>query len=279
MRKKLFIALQYLLPQFLLTQFAGWMASRSSIWLKNWLISDFIRRYQVDLSLAASENLADYPTFNDFFTRALKPSARPIHPEAASVVSPVDGRVSQLGRLEKASLLQAKGSYYTVAALLGKAPGEVTPFDEGQFATFYLSPKDYHRVHLPFEGSLTQTIYIPGKLFSVNPLAVEKIPELFARNERLVCLFDTTKGPMAVILIGAMLVGKIQTSWGLVERSTIPSIRSYPPTEKLPKGAEVGRFLMGSSVIILFGKDKIGWLPSLKEGAEVQMGQAIGTVL
>lgn len=281
MPKKLFIAFQYLLPQFFLSQFAGWMATRPWLWLKNWLISDFIRRYNVDLSIAASENLNDYPTFNAFFTRALKPSARPINSEKDALVSPVDGCISQIGRLEKNTLLQAKGSYYTVDDLLGNTEKGQSSFEDGHFATFYLSPKDYHRVHLPFDGKLIQTIYIPGKLFSVNPLAAEKIPQLFARNERLVCLFETTAGPMAVILIGAMLVGKIETVWGLIERSKTVSIRHYSEADSLyfSKGAELGRFLMGSSVIILFGKDKTQWLPGLQEQTPVQMGQSLGAVL
>jgi phosphatidylserine decarboxylase len=280
MPNQLFIALQYLLPQFLLTRFAGWMATRTTPALKNWLISDFIRRYQVDLSIAASDNLDDYPCFNAFFTRALKSTARPINSDPDVLVNPVDGCISQIGRLDKNTLLQAKGMNYTLEALLGRPAGTPTAFENGFFATFYLSPKDYHRVHLPFEGKLVQTTYIPGKLFSVNKLASEKIPQLFARNERLVCLFETEAGPMAVIFIGAMLVGKIQTVWGLIERSKQITTRHYSDAENvhLPKGAEVGRFLMGSSVIVLFGKDKIQWLPGLQAQNEVKMGQALGAV-
>lgn len=281
MPNQFFIALQYLLPQFLLTRFAGWMATRRWTWLKNWLISDFIRRYQVDLSIAASDNLDDYPCFNDFFIRALKSSARPINPDPDVLVSPVDGSLSQIGRLDKNTLLQAKGSYYTLETLLGQSAGVSQSFENGFFATFYLAPKDYHRVHLPLEGKLVQTTYVPGKLFSVNPLAAEKIPQLFARNERLVCLFETAAGSMAVIFIGAMLVGKIQTVWGLIERSGQVLTRRYSDAENihLPKGAEIGRFLMGSSVIVLFAKNRIQWLPGLQTQAEVKMGQALGALL
>jgi len=282
MFKKLFIAFQYLLPQRLLTRLAGWVGECRWLWLKNSLISHFIRRYQVDLSLAVYENRADYPTFNAFFTRALKPSARPIHPEKSVLINPVDGCISQIGRLKKNSLLQAKGCYYTLNALLGSPhPTTSSPFEDGYFATFYLAPKDYHRVHLPLSGHLIQTTYIPGTLFSVNLLAAEKIPQLFTRNERLVCIFETVAGPMAVVLIGAMLVGKIQTVWGLVERSKKIITRHYSDKEALylAKGSEVGRFLMGSSVIVLFGKDKIQWLPGLQEQSVVQMGQALGSVL
>jgi phosphatidylserine decarboxylase len=280
MPNQLFLIMQYVLPQFLLTRFAGWMATRTSPWLKNWLIRDFIRRYQVDLSIAASDQLDDYSCFNAFFTRALKPSARPVNSEADVLVHPVDGCISQIGRLNKNTLLQAKNHDYSVEALLGQAPNTPTPFEDGFFATFYLSPKDYHRVHLPFAGKLLQTTYIPGKLFSVNRLAAEKIPQLFARNERLVCLFETAAGPMAVILIGAMLVGKIETVWGQIERSSQVTTRQHLAENiQLSKGAELGRFLMGSSVIVLFGKERIQWLPHLQAQTEVQMGQALGAVL
>lgn len=281
MSKTFFLTLQYVLPQFLLSKFAGWMATRSWPWLKNWLISDFIRRYQVDLSIAASDNLDDYPSFNAFFTRALKTFARPLNLEPGVLVSPVDGRVSQIGSLDGKTLLQAKGQYYRVETLLGQPAGSSTPFDKGSFAAFYLSPKDYHRVHIPFEGRLLQTTYIPGKLFSVNPLATENIPQLFARNERLVCLFETSLGPMAVILIGAMLVGKIQTVWGLIERGRQILTRTYTGSESihLPKGGELGRFLMGSSVILLFAENKIQWLPNIQSETAVQVGQALAAAI
>lgn len=281
MSKSFFLTLQYVLPQFLLTKFAGWMASRRWPWLKNYLIKDFIRRYQVDLRSAVSDNLNDYPTFNAFFTRALKTGARPLNLEPRILISPVDGTVSQLGSLDNNTLLQAKGQYYTVEALLGLPAGSSTPFDNGCFATFYLSPKDYHRVHIPYEGRLLQTTYIPGKLFSVNPLAAENIPQLFARNERLVCLFETSLGPMAVIFIGAMLVGKIQTIWGLVERERKVRTRTYTGRDSihLPKGGELGRFLLGSSVILLFPKDRVQWLANIQPATTVQVGQALGTVI
>lgn len=281
MPKSFFILLQYVLPQMLLTRFAGWMAQRPWPWLKNYLITDFIRRYQVDLSIAVSDKLEDYPTFNAFFTRALKAKARPLNLEPDVLVSPIDGYVSQIGSLTQNKLLQAKGQYYTVQSLLAEKSDSSTPFDQGHFATFYLSPKDYHRVHMPFEGRLVKTTYIPGKLFSVNPLASEHIPQLFARNERLVCLFETKAGPMAVIFIGAMLVGQIQTVWGLIERERKIVTRFYSDQESilLPKGAELGRFLMGSSVIVLFGQDKIQWLPTLEAESPVQFGQAVATII
>ncbi|HSW71325.1 MAG TPA: archaetidylserine decarboxylase [Gammaproteobacteria bacterium] len=280
MPKKLFIFCQYLLPQVLLTRFAGWMAERTWPPLKNWLIQDFIRRYQVNLNLAVSDKLEAYPCFNAFFTRALKASARPIDAKQDSLVNPVDGCLSQIGQLDQSKLLQAKGHWYSLKDLLGISATESSPFENGLFATFYLAPKDYHRVHLPFAGRLIQTTYIPGKLFSVNLLATKKIPNLFARNERLVCYFETAAGPMAVIFIGAMLVGKIQTVWGGVEYSREIFHRHYSEEEELrfEKGAEIGRFLMGSSVIVLFGKDRIEWLPQLQATQEVKMGESLGNL-
>lgn len=278
MRKKLFLFLQYTLPQHLLSRFMGLAAECRWTWYKNFMISHFIYRYQVDMSLAVSDRLEDYSCFNSFFTRALKASARPIASEPDVIVSPVDGSVSQMGQLEEGRLLQAKGSYFTVDALLGEKNPSSQHFDEGQFATFYLSPKDYHRVHMPIAGKLRQTTYIPGKLFSVNPMATEMIPQLFAQNERLVCHFDTALGKLAVIFIGAMMVGKIETIWGLTERSSKILRRHYSDQENisLAKGAELGRFLMGSSVILLFEKNRLQWLPGLQEQSLVNMGQAIG---
>jgi len=280
MSKKFFILCQYLLPQMLLTRFAGWMASLTCPRIKNWLIKDFVKRYQVDLKSAVNEKIEDYVCFNDFFTRALKPTARPICSDLASLVSPIDGCISQIGYIEKNTLLQAKGVDYTLESLLGNDSALATEFFQGAFATFYLSPKDYHRVHLPFAGKLLRTIYIPGKLFSVNPLAVSKIPQLFARNERLVCIFETHLGPMAVIFIGAMLVGKIQTVWGLVERSASIITRRYFDQESIHfnKGDELGRFLLGSSIILLLPRDKIHWLSHLKEQSSVKMGEKIGDI-
>lgn len=278
MSKQIFMLCQYLLPQFLLTRFAGWMASRRSVFLKNWLINDFIQRYQVDLSIAAVPEIEKYACFNDFFTRALAPSTRPIHSGKDVLVSPVDGSISQIGRIEKDTLLQAKGAYFNLQTLLGGQQTDAARFENGHYATLYLSPKDYHRVHIPFAGKLIRSIYIPGKLFSVNPLAVENIPQLFARNERLVCLFETSKGPMAVILVGAMLVGKIQTVWGLIERGKQVVVRDYLETESLEfnKGDELGRFLMGSSVVLLFGEGMAQWLPGLEAQDTVRMGESIG---
>ena len=244
--------------------------------VKNWIIGRFVKRYGVDLSLALKEDLKDYLDFNHFFTRALKPSVRPIAPELDVIVSPVDGSLSKFGTIKGQDLLQAKGAYFTLNDLLGRQ-SNLPSFEEGHYATFYLSPKDYHRVHLPFAGTLTQTIYIPGKLFSVNPVSAENIPQLFARNERLVCLFETELGPMAVILIGAMLVGKIETVWGLVERSRKVLRRHYEGQERrhFEKGAELGRFLMGSSVIVLFPKNTLAFLSAQKEQACVHMGAAL----
>lgn len=275
MNKKLFILLQYLVPQHLLTQLFGYAAECRWPWLKNFMIRTFIRRYQVDLSHAEIAEISAYSSFNAFFTRALKSQARPIAAAKNIIVSPVDGCVSQLGDLNKDSLLQAKGAYFTTAALLGS---NQPSFNDGHFATFYLAPKDYHRVHIPYAGRLIKTTYIPGKLFSVNPTAAMHIPQLFARNERLVCFFDTAIGNMAVVFIGAMIVGKIQTVWG-TEKSSQPISRDYTdhPDIHFTKGAELGCFNLGSSVIILFEKNTIQWLPTLSPEFFVKMGEGIGS--
>lgn len=278
MRKKLFIWLQYILPQHLLSRLMGYIAECRWKWVKNFIITHFIQHYQINLSICLSSDITDYPTFNAFFTRALKSTARPISPAASAVISPVDGCIAQIGTLENSRLLQAKGTYFTVDAFLG---GSHHRFYDGHFATFYLSPKDYHRVHMPLNGKLRKTIYVPGKLFSVNTLATENIPQLFSRNERLICHFDTAAGPMAVILIGAMMVGKIETIWGLKERSNHLVTRHYIDQENifLTKGAELGRFNMGSSVIILFEKNHIKWQADLTSQSSIQMGETIAVHL
>ncbi|HVY53054.1 MAG TPA: archaetidylserine decarboxylase, partial [Gammaproteobacteria bacterium] len=241
-KKRLFILLQYIVPQHFLSYLMGLAANSTCKKLKNYMISRFIRRYNVDMSIAQIENPEDYPSFNAFFTRAVKNSARPVAAGNNTVVNPVDGCLSQIGTMQDDTLLQAKGVYYSLTSLLGNHPSAAS-FQNGSFATFYLSPRDYHRVHMPLEGKLVETIYVPGKLFSVNATATEMIPHLFSRNERLVCLFESPAGPMAVILIGAMLVGQIQTIWGLIEKSKKIVTRNYIDQEDifLSKGAELGK--------------------------------------
>ncbi len=278
MQNKLRIIIQYLAPQRALSWLSGVLCECRWRWWKNWQINLLIKRYHADLSTAKLEHIEDYPTFNSFFTRALKPELRPIVQGSNQIACPVDGTVSQIGKIQHDLLLQAKGFDFTLTALLGGFETHAKNFIEGRYATLYLAPKDYHRVHMPFTGTLRETIYIPGKLFSVNQLTTEHIPQLFSRNERLVCLFDTAIGPMAVILVGAMLVSSIQTSWS-TEEPFAKTIKStlYSDTVKIERGAELGHFKMGSTVIILFAKDKVEWSDLLQPAVAVKMGQLVGT--
>jgi phosphatidylserine decarboxylase len=279
MPKPFNVLIQYCCPQHLLTKAAGLLAECRWIWFKNWAIKRLIRKYHVNASEALSENLADYATFNSFFTRKLKPELRPIAAGAEQIASPADGCVSQIGNIKEDTLFQAKGFYYSANTLLGGSEERARSFYNGKFATIYLAPKDYHRVHIPLSGTLRETIYIPGELFSVNQYTARAVPNLFARNERLVCLFDTEAGPMAVILVGAMLVGHIETAWPMK-----PAVGKKISTERysspihLKKGEELGLFKMGSTVIMLFGKDQIAWNPALQENSVVKMGAEIGTL-
>lgn len=275
MSKFLRVLPQYLVPQHLLTRIYGWLAEIRCPRIKNWMIRTFIRRYQVDMSLAELEAPDDYPTFNSFFTRKLKPTLRPLAQGPNEIVSPVDGVISQLGHINKDTLLQAKGFDYKLTQLVGGNLDTANLFLQGEFATIYLSPKHYHRIHMPVTGNLRETIYIPGTLFSVNQLTASCVPHLFSRNERLVCLFDTEIGPMAVILVGAMIVGNIQTVWGENPKTnTICSKKHSGIT--LNRGDELGLFKLGSTVIVLFGENKMKWESNLCANSEVMMGQLLG---
>ncbi|AQZ94847.1 archaetidylserine decarboxylase [Halopseudomonas phragmitis] len=280
MRERLFIISQYLLPQHLLSRLAGGLANCTWSWVKNPFITWFVKRYQVDMSEAAEENPTAYACFNDFFTRALKDGVRPLA-DGDGVLCPADGAISQLGRIEHGRIFQAKGQSFSVLELLGGNPEHAALFQGGEFATVYLSPRDYHRVHMPLGGTLTDMIYVPGKLFSVNQTTAENVPELFARNERVVCLFDTPAGPMAVVLVGAMIVASVETVWaGLVAPPSrqLNSQRYGQAAPELARGAEMGRFKLGSTAIVLFGPDKVEWVKELAAGSAVRMGQAMGTV-
>jgi phosphatidylserine decarboxylase len=265
------------MPQHALSHFAGWLAESRWTWLKNRLIHYFINRYQVDTSAALLTDIADYPTFNSFFTRRLKPELRPLVQAPNELASPVDGSISQIGHIEKNRLFQAKGFHFSLETLLGGDTHIANEFIDGEFTTIYLSPKDYHRVHMPLTGTLRKTIFIPGKLFSVNPQTAQTIPQLFARNERLVCIFDTDIGPMAIILVGAMLVGSMKTIWEMPPRSSTIQTQTYDNI-RIERGAELGHFKMGSTVIALFAKDKIEWPPHLTENSTVQMGSFLGKI-
>lgn len=252
---------------------------RQPLWLKNWVIRQFIHAFNVDMSQAQESDYTQYATFNDFFTRPLLDGARPI--SSASIVCPADGAISQMGAIENGLLLQAKGRYYTAEALLGGDDVAAAQFKDGQFATVYLSPKDYHRVHMPIAGRLTATHYIPGQLFSVNGVTAENVDRLFARNERLVCYFDTELGPMAMILVGAMVVAGIETVWsGQVAPLTKQPVRTnfveLPAPIELGKGEEMGRFKLGSTVILLFPPGSMSWEDGYAAGVPTCMGEALG---
>ncbi|MBP6117351.1 MAG: phosphatidylserine decarboxylase [Neisseriaceae bacterium] len=284
MLEKLKISLQYLMPQQGLTRFAGWVANQERGAITRWIINTFIKVYKVDMSEAVHEHVADYPHFNAFFTRALKPEARPIAPGDQVLVQPADGAVSQLGPIEAGRIMQAKGHDYTLEALVAADKEMTALFQNGQFITTYLSPKDYHRVHMPCDGVLKEMIYVPGDLFSVNPLTAQNVPNLFARNERVVCLFDTPFGPMVQILVGATIVGSIETVWagminpprmGVIQRWTYPS--EGEDAVILGKGEEMGRFQLGSTVINLFTEDSITFNPGLYPQGLTRMGEPLAT--
>jgi phosphatidylserine decarboxylase len=280
MPKRFAILLQYLVPQRGLTWLAGWLSSRRVLWFKNWQINLLVKRYGASLADAASSDIADYPDFNCFFTRYLKPGIRPVTQMPDGIACPVDGCISQLGAINGEVILQAKDFDYTLTSLLGGSNELAREFLGGKFATIYLAPKDYHRIHMPFTGTLRETIFIPGQLFSVNQATVQGVPNLFARNERLVCLFDTALGPMAVILVGAMLVGSIKTIWGTITagrqigRSLYPA--KGPGAIQLEKGAELGHFIMGSTVILLFPAETMTFAPELRPETTTKMGQFFG---
>lgn len=278
---KLFIASQYLLPHHLLSRAVGKLAASETPWIKNTFIKAFASRYNIDMSLAVNPDLESYPSFNAFFTRALRDGVRPIDTSSDAIVCPADGAVSQAGRIEHGRILQAKGQWYSALELVGGDETLAAQFDDGAFATIYLSPRDYHRVHMPIAGKLRRTIYVPGDLFSVNQTTADNVPRLFARNERLVCIFDTACGPVAVILVGAMIVAAIETVWsGLVAPTAQRKLIDEAPakTVELDKGAEMGRFKLGSTVVLLFGKDTVTWSDMLTPCAPVRMGERIGSL-
>jgi phosphatidylserine decarboxylase len=283
MKKQLFILSQYLLPQHLFSRWMGKLISIRTPWFKNWAIRRFIRRYNVDMSSALVPDINAYVDFNAFFTRALVPSARPVDPDPSHIISPADGSFSQCGEFMDGRAITAKGFHFTVLELFGGVIEAAHLFQGGQLATIYLSPKDYHRVHMPLAGRLKKTIYIPGELFSVNQATTESVPRLFARNERLVCLFETAIGPMAVVLVGAFFVASIYTTWsGLVtprKKREIDVLDYSTQPIYLEKGAELGHFELGSTVIMLLPKNSIAWLDKVALYAPVNMGEGIARIL
>jgi phosphatidylserine decarboxylase len=272
---------QHFLPQHLLSRLVGFLAHCRIAWVKNSFIQWFIWRYQVDMRLAEEPNPRKYATFNDFFTRALKPDLRAIAPDENSIASPADGAISQIGRVVAGRIFQAKGFDFDVRALVGGDEKIAASFQAGSFATIYLAPKDYHRVHMPYPGTLREMFYVPGRLFSVNTKSTAHIPHLFARNERVVALFDTPHGEMAVILVGAMIVASIETVWaGLIAPSRSRDIQHsrYVGSDiTLKKGDEMGRFQLGSTVIILFSSPQVQWDKTVVAENTLTLGQKLGT--
>ncbi len=270
------VLLQYLLPKQLLTEFAGKVASRRGIWVPS-LINWFIGRYQVNMMEAANTDSHSYATFNDFFTRALKPGARPL--SSSAFVCPVDGAISQFGAIEHDLLFQAKGHTYSTTALVGGDVQLAAQFTEGSFATIYLSPKDYHRIHMPCDGRLLRMIYVPGELFSVNPVTARGVPGLFARNERVVCVFDSDYGQFVLTLVGATIVGSMATVWhGVINPPRSRDIRQWQYADQqinLKKGDEMGRFLLGSTVVLLFKKNMLQFNAQWTAAMPVRMGEAM----
>lgn len=271
-------ALTYVLPHRLLSSLARRLAYSTRPWLKRWLIDSVTRRFGVDLSEAAQPDPAAYPSFNAFFTRALRDGVRVPDPDPSALLMPADGRISQCGAIVDGRIFQAKGRSFTAAELLS-SEADAVPFADGVFATVYLSPRDYHRVHMPWTGTLRETVHVPGRLFSVGPDAVASVPRVFARNERLVCHFDTDFGPMASVMVGALLVSGVETVWSGVEiprygdRVTRKDWRGRGIT--LERFAEMARFNYGSTVIVLLPKGVARLDPALVPEAPVRLGQRL----
>jgi phosphatidylserine decarboxylase len=268
---------QYLLPKQALTAFAGWVASRQRGSVTTALIRWFVGKYQVNMAEAANPDISSYRSFNDFFTRALRPDARPL--AAAALVCPVDGAISQFGPIAGEQIFQAKGHQYSTTALVGGDTTLAEQFRGGSFATIYLSPRDYHRIHMPCDGRLLRMIYVPGDLFSVNPVTARGVPGLFARNERVVCVFETAQGPMVLTLVGATIVGSMATVWhGVLPREGAVRewhYNSQTPHVLLKKGDEMGRFLLGSTVVLLFPQGPLQFNPGWQPGGPVRLGDAM----
>ena len=280
MSDRLKVLPQYLLPKRGLTRYAGWRASRRAGARTTKLIRWFVAKYHVDMSEAADPNVAHYATFNDFFTRALKPGARPL--ASADLICPVDGAISQFGAIEKDQIFQAKGHRYSTTALVGGDRSLAAQFEDGWFATLYLSPKDYHRIHMPCEGRLRRMIYVPGELFSVNPATARGVPGLFARNERVVCVFDSAHGPFVLTMVGATIVGSMATVWhGVVNPPRGSQVREWRYADQevvLKQGDEMGRFLLGSTVVLLFPKGPLQFNPAWQPGGSIRLGEPMAAV-
>ena len=278
MSDRLAVLPQYILPKQALTILAGWVAGARGGALTTALIRWFVKRYNVNMAEAAHPDVASYPTFNQFFTRALKDGARPL--DRADLICPVDGAISQFGPIRGNQIFQAKGHSYSSTALVGGDASLAAQFDDGSFATLYLSPRDYHRIHMPREGRLTRMIYVPGALFSVNPTTARGVPGLFARNERVVCVFESARGPFVLVLVGATIVGSMATVWhGVVNPPRASEVREwrYDSPAALRQGEEMGRFLLGSTVVMLFPKGPLAFNPDWTPGRAIRLGEAMAS--
>jgi len=277
----LFAGLQYILPHHLLSLLMLALTRWQNRIFLNQFTPWFIKHYKVDMSLAENEDWKSYSNFNHFFTRALKSEHRPICDEN-NIASPVDACVSQADSIKDGLIIQAKNHHYSMQTLLGGQSDFTKQFQNGFFTTLYLSPTDYHRIHIPVDGKLIKMIHVPGRLFSVNPATARTIPRLFARNERVVCVFETALGPMAVVMVGAIFVASIETVWqGVITPPTRFGIRSWQYTDKevsFKRGDEIARFNMGSTVILLFGENAMSWNENLVPEQKVIMGESIGRI-
>ena len=279
MSDRLAVLPQYLLPKQALTVLAGRLASAQAGRLTTGFIRWFVDRYKVNMAEAAEPDIASYKTFNEFFTRPLRDGARPL--ADADFLCPVDGAISQFGTIERDQIFQAKGHRYSTTALVGGDRALAAQFENGSFATLYLSPRDYHRIHMPCDGKLARMIYVPGALFSVNPTTARGVPGLFARNERVVCVFESASGPFVLVLVGATIVGSMATVWhGVVNPPRPGVIREWRydgnSAVNLKKGQEMGRFLLGSTVVMLFPEDTLAFNPQWAPARALRMGEAMG---
>ena len=277
MSDRLAVLPQYLLPKQALTTLAGKFASAQLGGLTTSVIRRFVARYNVNMAEAANPDITSYASFNDFFTRALKPGARPL--AAADLICPVDGAISQFGPIAKDQIFQAKGHTYSTTALVGGDAEAAARFDNGHFATLYLSPRDYHRIHMPCAGELTRMVHVPGDLFSVNPTTARGVPGLFARNERVVCCFESAQGPFVLVLVGATIVGSMATVWhGQINPPRTGTLRQWDYAKgqvSLQQGEEMGRFLLGSTVVMLFPQGPLQFNPQWAPMRAIQLGEAM----
>ena len=277
------VAFQYIMPQLYLTQLAGWFAQQKWGAVTHFVIKAFAKKYNVDMSEAKKENFSDYESFNQFFIRELKDDARKINENPTALCLPADGRVSQIGHIDDDRLLQAKGHFFSLSDLLADDEELVSTFKNGEFATIYLSPRDYHRVHMPCDATLRKMIYVPGDLFSVNPFLAEHVPNLFARNERVICVFDTAFGPMVQILVGATITASMSTVWaGVINPPRTGEVKVWTyqgdSAIKLTKGQEMGAFQLGSTVINLFPENSVTLAEHLEVDVPVRMGEILATM-